>query len=60
MTDELFIEFNNQAKIIAIPSSKTPLRGLTAENLFWPDEEMVDLPPKCVKLIDENFDNLLL
>ena len=53
MTDELFIEFNNRAKIIAIPSDKTPLRGLTAENLVWPDEEIVDLPPECVKLTNE-------
>lgn len=55
-----FIELDNKSKIIAIPNDKIPLRGLTTENLFWPDEEIVDLPPECVKLIDENFDDLLL
>jgi hypothetical protein len=42
-----YIKFNNQSKIIIIPSEgQERLRGFTGKYFFWDDEKIVDFPPK--------------
>ena len=58
MDDKFTIELKNDSKII-LAESNEKIRGFN-KDLPILNDYFVDLPPECVKLIDENFDNLLL
>jgi len=60
MIDQPTVEFNNRAKILICSKGFEEYIGFCVDEVFIPDHYFVDLPPECVKLIDENLSDLLL
>ena len=61
MDQKPIAELNKRSNIVVVHSGDfAEYYGFCVDEVFYLDKEIVDLPPECVKLIDENFDNLLL
>lgn len=54
MDQELIAELNKRANIVVIHSGDfAEYYGFCVDEVFSLDKEIVDLPPECVKLADE-------